>query len=410
MSRRLLLATAGLSLLVGTTGADAEHPPVDTDLPRPNCIRRLVDNPDDSFVNPTGNAAANLAPLAVSGLDIISVFARSTADEIGLFMKLKDIPTDFPKQDQMYRYNFELKVNGKTHTLRHALVSKGWPSAAGKGGHYPGTAPAINGLEPNGKIDPDTDFVYVLLPRALYEGAAGIPLPDGVQLEIASAFTEWMTPANDTQSVKADTLTPAADQKMYTLGDNYCFGPPPAALSDVATPGTQFSDVTNLSAKLVDEAGAALANQTVTFTIGTSAPVSATTNASGVATTPYTAALAAGTYPVTVRFAGTPEFGAATATGSITIKVEGTKMAALTVKKTSATVRTVTAALTDDDGAKLAGQKVTWYVNGKAASTLTTDASGKSVFKAKPKQSVQAKFLGVAGKYTASASNVAKTN
>jgi hypothetical protein len=91
--------------------------------------------------------------------------------------------------------------------------------------------------------------------------------------------------------------------------------------------------------------------------------------------------------------------------GTITIRSETTKFAPLAVAKPSATARTVTATLLDDDKRAVTGQSIAWYVNGKKVATGKTDSKGRAVYKgAKAGQKVQAKFTGVANKYTAASS------
>ena len=70
----------------------------------------------------------------------------------------------------------------------------------------------------------------------------------------------------------------------------------------------------------------------------------------------------------------------------------------LSVAKAGST-RTVTARLTSA-GKPLAGQVVTWFVNGKKVGTSTTSTAGTAVLKtAKPTQTVTAEFAGVNDKY-----------
>lgn len=67
-----------------------------------------------------------------------------------------------------------------------------------------------------------------------------------------------------------------------------------------------------------------------------------------------------------------------------------------------ANTRTVTARLTSA-GKPLAGQVVTWLVNGRKVGTATTSSAGTAVLKtAKPTQTVTVEFAGVADKYLAS--------
>jgi hypothetical protein len=389
----------------GLPSAQAADPP---EQPRVNCAKRVPDSAvDDAYVNPTGIGAANQPSLKTPGLDLEAVYLRGTPDTIQLFAKVQDIPppAEMSPRDLAFRYAFTIKYGTKSIDIAHWQKNPLY-AAAVSGATYPTTNPVIDGTTAG--VDPATNFVYVVLNRANLAKLVGAPVADGDPIELTAVKSEWIAQDNVNTRYKADEIVPPAALKAWTVGDNYCFGPPPAALTDVTAAAVQFSDATPLTAKLVDELGAAMPDQQVRFTVvGGGAAMVGTTNGNGVATVSYVAKAAAGTYPVRVEFPGTATAGTATATGSLTISTEPTAFRPLGVKNASATARTVTATLVDDDGKPATAQRVAWYVNGKLVTTVSTDSAGRSVYKAKPKQKVQAKFAGLSGRYGAAASNTA---
>jgi hypothetical protein len=409
MSRRavllMLVAAVVAPGVPGARAADAAPEP-----PRLTCTRRIADSAvDDAYANPTGVASANTATTKAPGLDLEALYLRGTDTDVQLFAKVQDIPApaDMTQRDIAYRYAFTIKLGGKSFEIAELQKNPVYASAL-TGTSYPTTNPAVVGT--TGAVDPASNLVYVVLNRAKLEAVIGAPVPDGTPLEVTSVRSEWIAQDNPNTRFKSDEIVPAADKKTWTVGDNYCFGPPPAQLSAVTATAAQFTDVTTLSAKLVDESGAALADQPVTFTV-TGAPgggVTGRTNADGVATAPYAVAVPAGTYPVRADFAGTADIGAASATGSLTVTVEGTAFRPLAAKATSATARTVTATLLDDDGKPVAAQRVACWVGGKAASSPVTDKTGRATCAAKAGQQVQVKFAGAAGRLAAAASKALK--
>ncbi|HVF03669.1 MAG TPA: Ig-like domain-containing protein [Frankiaceae bacterium] len=409
MFRRSSAVIAAAACLLSPAVVGAEDPPAAPapELPRLNCARRIIDVEGDGYTNPGG---ALPGAIATSGLDIVSVFMRSTADELQMQVRLKDLPpgAEMKQYDGAYRYKFFFKLAGKEFYLHYYYANPQFSTRPW--GNNPTTYGSYSNGPARGGADAATDVVWVAVPRAWVEEKSAESLANGVKLTDINVRAEWWAPtAFDAHSWLSDEAKPTGDAATWAVGDDYCYGPPPATLSDVTAVGVQHTDVSTLSAKLVDEAGAAIAGATVRFKIGSLAPISATAGADGIATATYTAELPTGTYPVAADFPGTATAGKAAATGSLTIRNEVTKFDALAVKKTSATARSVTAVLRDDDNKPLASQKVGWYVNGKLVSTLTTDASGKSVFNgAKGGQTVQARFAGVTGKFVASKSNIPK--
>lgn len=409
MIRRSSAVVAAAACILAPAVVEAADPPAGSapELPRLNCARRIVDVEGDGYTNPGGvlpGVSQN------PGLDIVSVFTRSTADELQFMLRLKDLPpnTDMKQYDGAYRYKFWFKHGGKSLGLQYYYANPQFSTRPW--GNNPRTLGDDANGPARGGADPATDFVWAAIPRAWVEDKTGASVADGVKLTEINVRAEWWAPtAIEAHAWLGDEAKPTGDAATWAVGDNFCFGPPPATLTDVTATGVQHTDVSTLSAKLVDEAGAAIGGATVRFKIGSLAPISVTTGVDGIASATYTAELPAGVYPVVAEFPGTAAVGKAAAAGSLTIRDEITKFDALAVKKTSTTARSVTAVLRDDDGKPVGAQKVAWYVNGKLVSTLPTDATGKSVFNgAKGGQTVQARFAGVPGKFVASNSNTPK--
>jgi hypothetical protein len=409
MNRRTLaLGLVAASLLAGTVAAGAADPaPAKPEYPRAQCTHRLVDPPGDGYVNPKGVGANQVK---ADGLDIVGALFRVTPTELQAFVQMKDIPD--PSGMQAYNSAFRYKVSFKyadkafsfwTGQANPTVDPNGSNALAAKS---VGMDPTVMGSR--GGVDPATDYAWFGIPRPAFEDKAGAPLVDGEKLTAVSVQSSNSLAAS--QFDAADDLTPAAAAAVWPVDDDYCFGPPPGALSDVATPSAQYGDVSAFTAKLVDEKGAAVAGAPIDFTVATAAgatvgTVTGTTDAAGVVNAPFVAAVPAGTYAVKVSFPGTTDVGKAKASSELVVTVETTKFPALVVAKPSATTRTVTATLLDDDNKPVVGQRVDWYVNGKKVTTLTTDKAGKTVLKtAKPTQTVQAKLVAVAGKYAAAAS------
>lgn len=408
MTSRSTVATAVAAFLLPTAlGAHAADPPPAPELPRVNCTKRWIDTEGDAYS--FGGALGTASQLKSDGLDIQSLFLRTTADQVQAFLKIKNVPTqaEMNQYDLGYRYHVLFTFEGKAFKFSHMQLNSSPASSQVVGtAKYPKASPA--GPTVSGKIDAATDWVYMTVPRADIEKAVGgTAITDGAKLTAISAKTDWVL-QDGKEDYTADELKPAATATEWTIGDDYCFGPPPGTLSDVTATAAQFGDVSTLRAKLVDEAGAPVADAPVTFTVG-STTVSGTTDSAGLAQARYTVAVPAGTHQVKVAFPGTATVGKSAAVGTLVAKAEVTKFSALAVKKTSTTARTVTAVLKDDDGKAVAKQKVGIYVNSKLVTTLVTDSTGKVVYKsAKAGQSVQARFAGVSGKYVAAKSSTAK--
>ena len=94
----------------------------------------------------------------------------------------------------------------------------------------------------------------------------------------------------------------------------------------VGSTSGQYSDSVNLTATLQVD-GVAISGQTVSFTVNGVAAGSAITDASGVATKPYSIGLGFGTYAITADFAASAPYTAATGNGTLTVDREDATLA-----------------------------------------------------------------------------------
>lgn len=403
------VAVCALSGLVGSYAATTGNPPP-AEMPRANCTRRLIDPEGDAkWPSALGNSAQN-----VDGLDINGVLLRLTPDQLQVFMSVKDAvdPAHMPVTAGAFVYavTFKFGTVDFTFKLMENSSQLPWTSDPTPSNGYPVGGTSVGGTKElkghTADLYVDTNYVVFTAPRASVEEAVEGPVKDADQFTaIVAQGIQYI----DNSPTPVDTLDVTGDKAVYKVGDDYCFGAPPGTLSDLVAPAAVYSDAVTLSAKLVDEKSAAVAGKQVQFTVAGDKPVVATTGADGIAKATYVPALKAGTYAVDAVFAGDKEVGKAKVSGTIVVGSESAAFNALQVAKPSSTTRTVTATLLDNDKHAVAGQKVDWYVNGRKVATVVTDSKGRSVYKgAKPAQTVQAKFAGVSGKYSAAASKSVK--
>ena len=397
MTRRSLAAVlTAAALLPGALGAQAADPPAKPEFPRAGCTKRFTDPQGDAYGPP--QVQHQKAP----GLDVVNGYLRVTPDALQVFVEVDDVNATMPTTDPGYRYLVSFKYGSTTFTFTELHTNSSYAQANLFSGKvypdlYPMTSPA-----PTGDVDFTADLMWISVSRAAFEAKSGMPLGEpGAKFENVKFWSEWAL--NNTQVYKSDSIEPAAAAATWVVGDDdSCFGPPPAVLSDLTVKNVQYGDATTMSAKLVSETGEALADKPLQFRVGNDAPTTATTNAAGVATATFTSKQLASATPhvVTVSFAGDEATGKTKLTGAITITQEKTAFAAAKVAKPSATARTVTATLLDDDKKPVAGVRVEFLVNGKRAATVTTNSKGQAVYKgAKAGQYVQTKLAAVPGKY-----------
>jgi hypothetical protein len=407
MSRRIVGTAVALACLLA--GMPASH--AATDLPRAVCTHRVTDDPNDAPINYNNvtNGPAVTAGASVAALDVTSVTLRLTADSLQVFLAVTDLvdASGMPATSSEYRYKVTFTANQKAVSFGAAVTNQGTIKSVPK--HAETNPYARTGIDPIAGLavdeNADTNYVTFTVPRKELEKNLGVALVEGQdQITDIKAVTQEV----ESQKVNsADTTTATGAAATWTVGDDYCFGPPPAALSGYGADAVQYGDTGFLRATLKSESGTALAGKQVQFAVaGTT--VTATTDANGLAKAAYTPAVGAGTYKVTVTYAGDADNGKAALSGDtvvVVVKAEVARFAPLQAARLSATARSVTATLTDDDKHPIAGQKVDWYAGGRKVATLTTDKTGRTTYRAaKPGQTVQAKFAGVAGKYLAASS------
>jgi hypothetical protein len=411
-----VLAVAALLAPGGVATADPEHP-------RAACAQRVNDAEGDGkyTLSTTGNVKDPRDP-SVDAIDVTSVTLRYTGDALEAHLRLKSLAGAFGTYETAYRYDVTFaSADGTTFLLQAMRDSPTWgptPAKATGSSQYPlasftvgATTTRFTGV--TAPVDVAGGWVVISVPAAELAKAFGTPVGAGTTLTGVSAQTYAYIPGTGAAAIRpADVATSAeAAQSTYTVGDDYCFGPPPASLATTLTaPRVAYGDGVPLSATLTSEAGTPLAGKPVRFAVAGEPVRTATTGANGVATVTFVSTGPAGAYPLTISFDGDATDGHATFRGvSVTVVAEKTRLAVLTWTRTSATARTVTTVLSDDDGHVLAGQKVEWWVNGKRVTTTTTTSRGKAAFTgAKAGQSVVAKYAGVTGKYVATVTKAAK--
>lgn len=412
---RRLLGAALLTVLV-TAGASSAA----TERPRAGCTRGLTDVEGDgkyslsSGVNDPRNTSTD-------AIDITNVTMRYTGTAFEVHLKAKSMTAAFGAHETAYRWDVTFEnANGakmsvaamRTNGVYDTVSTTKAPNADSypNGKFTIGTATTgFTGTTAN--VDTATGWVVWTIPAEEFAKAFTGPV-DGAQLTKVAAQSYAYIPGVGTATTREADAATSTDpaQSTYTVGDDYCFGPPPAVLtSTLNAPKVAFGDSIPLTATLKSDAGTALAGKQVQFAV-TGEPVkTGTTNAAGLATVSFTPAKGAGTYPLTITFAGDATDGKAKLTGiNVTVLVETTKLAAIKATSTSATARTVTTTLTDNDAKPVTG-KVEWWANGKKVATTSTDGKGKATYKgAKAGQTIVAKYAGIAGKYAPSASKPLK--
>jgi hypothetical protein len=414
MSRRLVATTVvGGILLAAMPTSYADGP----EVPRAVCTKRVNDDENDAKTDFSPVSSTKLQPQdSIPAVDIKNVDLRLTDTKLEVYLHLKNLakPAEMGQTDAEYLYQVTFTANAHNFTFGYYEYNTGAPFSSLNLPKTDGDKRADSGTGgPNmftgytADLRDDLDYIIWTVDRSQVErNLGGEPLVEGDQFTAIAGHTQVRTGSLR----EADVTTTTGDNATYTVGNDYCFGPPPAVLSNLKTPSVQYSDSVKLSVTLASEGGTALADQPVEFVgAGEPATIPATTNGDGVATGTFKPTQGAGKYAVTAVFAGDATNGKTKLPGEITVSIESTTLGTPTVSKPSATSRVVTATLLDNDKSPVAGQKIAWYVNNKKVSTLTTDGKGKSVFKgAKPGQTVQAKFTTVTGKYSGSSSKAVK--
>lgn len=149
-----------------------------------------------------------------------------------------------------------------------------------------------------------------------------------------------------------------------------------AFTGDSASSG-QFSDSATLRVRLTDASGRALANQTITFSIG-GTTASSTTNTDGIATATFDLTGVPGGYTATADFAGAGTYLASGTSAPFEIAKEAVQLAFTPASATGGQYSdnaTIEVVASDDDGTELSGRTVAVTLAGDAQD-VSTGADG----------------------------------
>jgi hypothetical protein len=371
-------------------------PTLPAGYPNPGC-----NNIDDG----KGDAQAEVSGQKPNGvdrdLDIVGVAIDTTATDLKAYLRIDNLA--MPNNAGGHDFELKFTANAKNVTLHVGELDAVQAAAAnGTSPTYGELGTARNAdLTPTPTFNKTNEFVIISVPLAKVATAIGGAFAAGTKLTAVSAVSQWIyTPSQD--KALADTAQAATDaDRTYTLGESKCFGPLPGKLTNTGTTTVQYTDAAAVAAKLTDSKDAPLAGKPVTFTIGTKS-VTVDTNDDGIASTGLNPGVVAGTaYTLVTSFAGDASAAKVSISTPFTVTAEKTKIV-LTVSK-SGSSRKVTAKLVDDDNKPVAGQVVTWYINGKKVSAPKTNSAGVvTLTTAKPTQTVKATFTAVTGKYVGS--------
>lgn len=410
LSRRLVLpalAAVVASPIVPAVFAAGTLP---ADYPQAGCF---------SLTDPKGDEATPTPEVAANGtdpdLDLLGVALETTPTSLRAYARVDQLSDSGPMLADGHRFTLKFTFNG------HVFSASGSDYGHGTGAIRDGLAQTghAGGVTQLGVDTPSlTDPSFVTTPGYVASGLK-------VTFDYKNSWVVWDLPIADiekygqakftggltTVGVQAQSdeyavgsiwdSAPDTDPSTgtltgtWTVGDNKCFtgGASTAAASVLKYLGdktAQYGAPAHVSASVADSSGTPVAGAPVTFAIG-KLQTSAKTNAKGVAAATLHPTLAAGHYTlVTTTGAGSAK---------TSVKTPFVVTLAKTVLKLSKSGTTVTATLTDAAKHGLAGQKVSWTINGKSAGTSKTDKAGRAVLKAAKGDHVVATFKAVKGKY-----------
>jgi hypothetical protein len=407
------LAPAGTKYVVGAACGGTTPEPTTSPTPTPTPTTPGGALPDGyptagcyTFGDVAGDGKVTLisAPAQLSNdpdMDVLGLAIGTTATNLEAYFRVEKLA--MPKNRGGHIFTLTFTAGGKVVELQAGegdAVDKSIEGTWGSPTYGTVDGGISDDIVVTAKFDKTNNFVVVSAPLAGIAKAVAAPLSAGTKLTSVFGTSAWMwTPLQGTVGVDTVQAAAVAD-RVYTVGNSPCFGPPPGVLANRGATSVQYTDAAALAAKLTGVDGAALAGRTVRFAIGAKS-VTAKTGSDGVAKASLNPGLAAGSYSLVTSFAGDSNAGEVTLTTPFSVVAEKTRIVLTVVK--SGTKRTVTAKLLDDDGRPVAGQTITWYVNGKKVTTSKTTSAGLATLKtAKPTQTVKADFATVTGKLTGS--------
>jgi hypothetical protein len=351
--------------------------------PRKNCVQYKDDTGD---ADPTGTSIDN-----EDALDINQVNLKSPTGQLQVFVGIVDPSTSL----------FPL-FNGPLYTAGFTIGGKAVSLTAGETG--PATATlggaANNDIKATAKVDAAKKNVVFTVPLDGLSKAVGTTVAKGTQITAPVAGT---AADSDLGALDADSAAGTTDaQKTYTYGDNTCFLPPPGVFTLDTDKSGQYSDVTELYATLNDADGSPVQNSTVTAVLTGGRPVSAKTDADGIAQIKLPLLMAAGVKTLTVTFPGDAEVGPAKATKAFTVLAEKTLLKA--VGRRGGAMATVT----DNDKHPVVGRFVTFQI-GSSKKVVRTNSRGVAVLTGVRKgTAIKVTFLPVRGYYLGTPSYTVK--
>jgi hypothetical protein len=135
---------------------------------------------------------------------------------------------------------------------------------------------------------------------------------------------------------------------------------------------------TAITAMLVDGNGSPVANQEISFSVGTTSIGSENTDSSGKATQIFLANVDAGTFAINASFAGTVDYKPSSQTTNLTVEPFKTTLVLDIVPSLTALGDTVTlkATLKDEKGIPLPNENVEFQINGTTIDSAATDSNG----------------------------------
>jgi hypothetical protein len=413
MQRRLAVLTTAAAVVAGAGSFFAAHAadPLPADYPAAGCF--LYADPADDSADPSG------ALLTDPTLDISGFALETTDTSLKAYVRVPGLSNN--PQD-------EAPVDGRRFTLKftfnkHVFSAAGSEYAMGSGPIRDGLAqtgqaghvtqlgvdtPAVDPTDPNfitakGFVDSGlkvtfdytNGFVNFDLPIADIQKYGGATFAGDLTGVVVQAQTDEYVVSSVWDSAPDLDASNAAVGK-WTVGDNKCFGPPAAVITNLGATKVQYGDTATVASKVTDASGAPIAGAPITFTLG-HVVANAKTNDKGIATAKLTPTDSAGSYPLSASFSGSSTVGKAALSTPFAITAE--KSLLTLAAKANGSKRIVTATLRDDDRHALAKQVVAWFVNGKTAGKSTTSKTGTATFAAKHGQTVKVVFAGVTGKY-----------
>jgi hypothetical protein len=414
LSRRLAVKAALAGLVAAPVAAapllTVAHAadPLPADYPTAGCFN--FTDPKDDSVSPTV-----VGVLTDSDLELLGVAVETTPTSLKAYASVAALTNDPTQLEPFDAHRFTLKFtfNG------HIFSASGSDSALGTTAIRDGLAQTGEaahttqlGVDTPAITDPTADkgfvdsglkvtfdyknsWVVFDLPIADIEKYGGAKFTgDLPQIGVVAQTDEYAVgSAWDYAPDANDDGNPGG---TWTVGDNKCFGGGATAgasklLAYAGDTTVQYGDAARMAATVVDASGKPLAGAPVTFAIG-KLQTTAKTNAKGLAQTTLSPTVSAGRYTLVTS---------TTVNGTKTsVKTPFVVTPETTLLRLTSAGGKVTATLTDDDKHAVAGQRISWNVNGKSAGTTKTDRSGRTILKHVAKgDRIKAVFKTVKGKY-----------